>query len=46
MKRINMEEDLRQIYANHCIKTTAVTILDKDRLETEHISAVIDHELE
>ena len=46
MKKINMEEDLRQIYANHCIKTTAVTILDKDRLETEHISAVIGHKLE
>ena len=38
MKKISKEADLSKIYSNHSIRATAVTILDKFRGASHHVS--------
>jgi len=43
MKRISKDAKLSRIYANHSIRATAVTIIDKSGFEARHIMTVSGH---
>ena len=46
MTRISKELELSQTYTNHCIRTTAVSLLDGCNLEARHIMRVSGHKSE
>jgi hypothetical protein len=46
MSRISKELELSQTYTNHCIRTTAVSLLDECNFEARHIMRVSGHKSE
>ena len=46
MKTISMEAKLSEVYTNHCIRATAITILDQNGVEARHIMTVSGHRSE
>ena len=46
MTRISKELELSQTYTNHCIRTTAVSLLDECNFEARHIMRVSGHKSE
>ena len=46
MKSISREANLSQIYTNHSIRATAVTVLDHSNVEARHIMRVSGHKSE
>ena len=46
MKRISEDLELSQTYTNHCIRTTAVSLLDECNFEARHIMRVSGHKSE
>ena len=46
MKKISINAKLSTVYTNHCIRATAVTILDQSGVEARHIMAVSGHRSE
>lgn len=46
MKQISTQAKLSMDYTNHCIRATAVTILDKSGFEARHIMSVSGHRSE
>ena len=46
MKTISVEYKLSKVYTNHCIRSTAVSILDKNNFEARHIMRVSGHKSE
>ena len=46
MKNISKDAKLSQVYTNHCIRATTITILDKAGIEARHIMSVSGHRSE
>ena len=46
MKNISLDAKLSQVYTNHCIRATSVTILDDCGIEARHIMTVSGHRSE
>ena len=43
MKKISKEANLSVMYTNHCIRATAISILDSHGFEVRHIMAISGH---
>ena len=43
MKNISIDADLGELYTNHCIRATSVTILGQSGFETRHIMSLRGH---
>ena len=43
MKNISIDADLGELYTNHCIRATSVTILGQSGFETRHIMSLSGH---
>ena len=46
MKNISIDAELSEVYTNHCIRATSVTVLDDCGVEARHIMAVSGHRSE
>ena len=46
MKTISVDRKLSQEYTNHCIRSTAVSVLDNNNVEARHIMRVSGHKSE
>ena len=46
MKTISVEYKLSKVYTNHCIRSTAVSVLDNNNFEVRHIMRVSGHKSE
>lgn len=46
MKNISKEAKLSQIYTNHCIRATCITLLDSAGVEARHIMSISGHKSE
>ena len=46
MKTISVEYKLSKVYTNHCIRSTAVSVLDNNNFEARHIMRVSGHKSE
>ena len=46
MKTISVEYKLSKVYTNHCIRSTAVSVLDNNNFEARHIMRVSSHKSE
>ena len=46
MKTISVDCKLSQGYTNHCIRSTAVSVLDKNNIEARHITCMSGHKSE
>ena len=46
MKNISQDAGLDQIYTNHCIRATCITVLDNTGTEARHIMSVSGHKSE
>ncbi len=46
MKNLCIKLNLTQLYTNHCVRATALTLLDTDGFEAHHIMAVSGHKNE
>ena len=43
MKNISKQADLTELYTNHCIRATSISMLDEIGMEAHHIMTVSDH---
>lgn len=46
MQRISKDADLSQVYSNHCITATCITLLDERGYEGRHIMTISKHKSE
>ena len=46
MKKLSKSAELFKEYTNHCIRVTAVTVLDQNNFEARHIMRVSGHKSE
>ena len=46
MKTISVEYKLSKVYTNHCIRSTAISVLDNNNFEARHIMRVSGHKSE